>query len=378
MSRTEIDDGYLDHSMLRRPPRHFAALAMEMKWETTRRHPLYIWLWDTWQCFMEKSGADAPTQFRESPGVQWAWVMLNINGLPPNPSLDFDDLNQSDAHPRWLKRSARPVSYRTLAEILQSQLSSNGLRLLATMLFRASKTEVATEDRDQQLMSLNNVDWDELDALVELPLLLYNPAAPSKEFVSDVTNLRNEMRQRLCIGDTRTSETDLRKYLAVWDAREGWQRGRYDRESPLMLKDAAHQLQISVRKAKYAYQKGFELIIGHPFSFANWMRVMGVLQLSRLSDGEPNRIVLSRMRNRSSVRGCDDTTLSSNHADGGTSFLGTLGAEDNFDVEGTIMRIHQFLRENRSTEEILLELGFGDDAAPAIEELRSIVDLEGD
>ncbi len=377
MSRTEIDDGYFDHSMLKRPPSHFTALSMEMKWETTRRHPLYIWLSDTWQCFVEMAGADAPTQFSESPGVQLAWVMLDINGLPPSPSLDFDDLLQSDVDPRWLKRSARPVSYRTLAKILQSQLSSDGLRLLSTMLFDASKTEVATEGREQRLMSLNNVDWDELDALVEMPLLLYNPAAPSKEFVSDLTNLRNEMRQRLGIGDTRTSETDLRKYLAAWDAREGWQRGHYDRETPMKLKDVAAQLQLSAQNAKYAYQRGFQLITGHPFSFANWMRVMGVLQLSKLGDGQPSRVALSRLRQRSSVRGDDDTTLSSNHSDCGTSFLGTLAAEDSFDVDGAIMRIRQCLREGRSTDQILSELDLNADAAPAIEEIRSVIDFEG-
>ncbi len=377
MSESEINSDCFDHSMLQRPTLHLDSLSIEMKWETTRRHPLYVWLWDTWQCFARTAQTDATTLFLENPGVQWTWLMLGINGLPVSPELDFDDLPQSDGHPCWLKRSARPVSYRTLAKILQSQLSSNGLRLLSTMLFDASKTEVGTEGRVRRLMSLNNVDWDELDALVEMPLLLYNPAAPSKEFVSDLTNLRNEMRQRLGIGDTRTSETDLRKYLAAWDAREGWQEGHYDRETPMKLKDVAAQLQLSARNAKYAYQRGFELITGHPFSFANWMRVMGVLQLSELGDGQPSRVALSRLRQRSSVRGDDDTTLSSNHSDCGTSFLGTLAAGDSFDVDGAIMRIRQFLREGRSSEQILSELDLNADAAPAIEEIRSVIDFEG-
>jgi hypothetical protein len=46
---------------------------------------------------------DTLVHFCEHPGVQWAWVMLAINGIPANPESEFDNLLGSDVQPRWLK-----------------------------------------------------------------------------------------------------------------------------------------------------------------------------------------------------------------------------------------------------------------------------------
>ena len=304
--------------------------------------------------------------------------MLGIDGIPVDPALDLSEIGSSEINPLWLRRSARPVTYRLLTKLLEAKLSSEALRLLSAMLFDAAKTEADSLERDQKLMSLNGVEWPELDALVDLPLLLYNPAAPSKEFVSDITNLRNEMRSSLGIEDSRTSESKMRLYLSAWDAREGWRNGAYDRTAPMTLKSVAHELGISDRKAKYAYQQGFQLISGHSFSFQNWMRLIGVLHLSGHFGGDVNLVSLSRLQHAPSVRGTDDTTLSLNQSDCNTSFLQNLpGDESSFNARSAIERINEMIRLGSSNDQILAELELEALAEPAIDELRSIVEMEG-
>ncbi len=373
------DEDRDDHSMLPRPELHLDALSVEMKWETTRRHPIYLAFWDAWGTSQRNHGSEAELLFLDSLGCQWAWVMLGVNGIPADPAWEFKELGDSDTNPIWMKRSARPVTYRLLARILHAKLSSTGLQALSGMLLEAAKTETGSIERDQKLMNLNGLNCPELDALVDLPLLLYNPSAPSKEFVSDITNLRNEMRSKLGIEDSRTSETKMRSYLVAWDAREGWRNGVYDRLAPVTLKDVARELGTSDRNAKYAYQQGFQLICGHPFTFQNWMRLMGVLHLSGLFSGDVNSVSLARLRHAPSVRGTDDTTLSSNQPNPGTSVLENLsGNEDGFNVTIAIEQISNMIRLGRANDQILAELELEEHAKPAIDELRSIIEMEGD
>ncbi len=379
MSESQPSDAGLgDHSMLKRPDLHLEALSYEMKWETTRRHPLYLWLWDTWSVFQRRYQDQADTEFKSFPGIHWAWVMLGINGIPANPALMFNELSEADTNPRWLKRSARPVTYRHLAKILQAKLSSDGLKLLSTLLFDAGKAETNSEERYHKLMSLNNVEWPELDSLVDSPLLQYSPAAPSKEFVSDITNLRNEMRSNLGIEESRTNESKMRTYLAAWDAREGWQNGTYDRSAPMTLKRVSLELGMSQRKAKYAYQQGFQLISGHPFSFENWMRLIGALHFSALFSGDVGPVALARLRHSSSVRGIDNTTLSSNNANDGNSVLGNLSVcKSSFDEKAAIEKINTMVRSGHTNDQILAELELEALAEPVIDELRSIIEFDG-
>ncbi|QDV55414.1 hypothetical protein Mal33_13860 [Rosistilla oblonga] len=366
------------HAMLQRPALHLDALSIEMKWETTRRHPLYVWLWNTWRVFQREHQDQAATEFQDFAGTQWAWGMLGINGIPVDPALMFEELSGANANPRWLKRSARPVTYRHLAKILQARLSSDGLRLLSTMLFKAGETEPNSDERDQRLVSLNNIDCPELDCLVDLPLLQYSPAAPSKEFVSDITNLRNEMRSNLGIEESRTNESKMRIYLDAWDAREGWRDGTYDRSAPMSLKNASLELETSQRKAKYAYQQGFQLISGHPFSFENWMRLIGTLHLSGLDSGDVGPVALARLRHPPSVRGIDDTTLSSSDANSGASVLENIsGSECRFDEVAAIDSIKAMIQSGHTNDQILAELELEALAEPAIDELRSIIEMEG-
>ncbi|TWU18288.1 hypothetical protein Poly21_04490 [Allorhodopirellula heiligendammensis] len=372
------DEDHDDHPMLLRSESHLDALSVEMKWETTRRQPLYFVLWNTWRALQKNHESEAESLFLNSPLCHGAGIMLGINGIPSDPALEPKELFDTDTNLLWLKRSARPVTFGLLARMLGTKLSSSDLKTLSGMLLDAAESEAGSMERDQKLSSFTGLKCPDLDVLVDLPLLLYNPSAPSKEFVSDITNLRSAMRSKLGIEDSRTSETKMRSYLAAWDTREGWRDGVYDRLAPMTLKDVARELGTSDRNAKYAYQQGFQLISGHPFSFSNWMRLMGVLHLSGYLGRDVNSVSLSRLRHASSVRGTDDTTLSSSQQNPGTSVLENFPSnEDGFNVTSAIEQIRDMIRSGRENDQILAELELEEDAEPAINELRSIIEMEG-
>ena len=372
------DEQLHDNAMLQRPAFHLDSLSVEMKWETTRRHPLYLWLWQTWNAVKNSFGAEAESEFINHPGPQWAWLMLDVNGIPADPALEFDALVHSVQNPLWLKRSARPVTYRTLAKILQAKLSADGLKILGTLLFDAGETALDSEEREQKLLQLNNLDWDELDRLVDLPILQFNPHAPSKEFVSDITNLRGDARNRLGLEESRTNESKMRDYLHAWDLREGWHHGEYDRSRPMTVVRIAQELNLTLRQAKYAYQQAFQMISGHAFNFDNWVRLLGLVQLSEYFGDQVSPASLHRLRHAATVRGVDDTTLSGGPDSGRNSVLEQIPDDDNdFDVSHAIDRIRELLDLGKTKNEILDDLDLGPDAEPCIERIRETMDLEG-
>lgn len=361
--------------MLQRPQEHLDSLSMKLKGETTRRHPIYLWLWETWEVFHRNFGDQAETQFLDFAGCQWAWLMLGVNGIPTDPATDFDSFTADTDHPIWLKRSARPATYRLLAQILLSKLGADGLKVLSTLLFNASKTEKDTEERNRKLLMLSSCDWREFDDLVDFPLLIYNPRAPSKEFQSDLTKLRIEARESLGLQERRINEEKLLGYLNVWDLREGWSAGRYDRNAGQSIASIAQKPGPETRNAKYAYRQAFELISGHSYSFDHWLRLMGLVHFSVLFGDQVNPLSHRRLRQSATLRGIDDTTLSDDHQ----SVLQNLsGGQVDLDTAGLIERIRGLVCEGKADAEILGELELEENALPAIEAIRQALELETD
>ena len=80
------------------------------------------------------------------------------------------------------------------------------------------------------------------------------------------------------------------EYLQVWDLREGWIGGAYDRTKECKLKDIAAELKLSPSTVNNHYRNGFELIVGYPYSPELWLRMLGVLKLSALRGSELGQV----------------------------------------------------------------------------------------
>lgn len=358
--------------MLLRENSHLDTLPLRFKWETTRRLPLYIWIWDTLQVLNRSESPTTEQDFSNHPAYQFVSAAISVNGLPVDPATEFKDLAADIENVRWLNRATRPVTNRFLANLLLAKLSPNTLRLLSGFLFEASDTEVGSDERDEKLLKLGSAEWEDLDALVDVPIVLLNPAAPAAEFVSDLTNLRDEWRVKRGLRDSRTRESKYENYLRAWDLREAWAGGKYHRDAVLSLKDVASELGQSKTTAKNWYRGGFQLVSGHEFTPEKWVELMGAVQLSELVEGSVSPISTRRAIRTPSRRELDDTTLSGGRNNEGTGVVEQLSTHP--DQDGELRQITQdilsLIAKKRSNEEIREELGLSGKADKAIEVLR--------
>ncbi len=100
------------------------------------------------------------------------------------------------------------------------------------------------------------------------------------------------------------------EYLKVWDLREGWQGGAYDRTKERTLSEIADELGTPVSTVNNHYRSAFELITGYPYSPEIWFQLFGVLKLSRFVDSQGGRVSQRRPLKSPTVRPVPEAVIS--------------------------------------------------------------------
>lgn len=83
-------------------------------------------------------------------------------------------------------------------------------------------------------------------------------------------------------GSSKVHTAKLSQYLQVWDLREGWTNGGYDRSRERSFAAIARRLKKPLSTVPTHYRTAFEFIVGHAFSPGLWWRLFGPLKFSRL------------------------------------------------------------------------------------------------
>jgi len=283
-------DAPADSGFVARPTYQLHSLPLSYRWEVTRRHPYYNIFWknarDYYQYHREELNADDPDTFLSTCALI-ALQSIGVSGEPPDPVTEFTELDQSVLNSAWLSGAVHPISVRGLASMLIANCPPNTLKYLGAALFEASLDDVPDQlpRRQQKALDLMLADVSGLDVYFDGPFVAINPAASGRDVLKALDELMRQWKQRYGLPETRNRSEKYSEYLRVWDLREGWSMGVYDRAKEMTFKEIAKKLRKSISTIAKHYQNAFQLVVGHGYSAELWYRLFGPTKITALTSG---------------------------------------------------------------------------------------------
>lgn len=357
-----------------RPPFQLRSLPIRYRWEATRRHPYYQSLWLIVRAYYRQEPLRyvAEEYFRQVAVAMLA--AIGVSGEPPDPATKFADLGEADLQPGWLCGAVQPITLRGIAGLLiaalpKETLGDVGLRLV----------EAGCDDRDnepprrtQAMLELSTLDKPGLDSYLDEPIVSVNPAASGRQITEALSELLKDWKSERGLSEKRDRSDKYADYLQVWDLREGWTGRDYDITREKKLKEVAIELGVELSTVNNHYRSAFELIVGHPYSPKMWLRLFGVCKFADLTgEGVMGPVTHHRPTVSPTWRPLPEAVLGCVSKEGDdVGPTAEVHAPDSFDVVKLIDRIRGLLEEEPDDARLAVRLGLGQEAVPAIAELR--------
>jgi hypothetical protein len=279
----------LKDDIVRRPEGQLRDYPIDLRWELTRRHPYYLLFWETASRYRRNELSDHP-------GAEWVGMlaavmlgMIGVHGEPISPASNAEALREGNYDLSFLTGTVQPITMRALVAMLLSALPTHEQRAVSMLLSMASddehKVEADDENRTTQKrlaqMQLLKVTSKALDSTAEVPLFFVHLGASQRSILRDMEYQVRAWKKKLNIGTCKVQTEKLSDYLAVWDLRDGWTGGGYDRARELTFKAVTERLNTgSISTTANRYRHAFQMITGHEFLPELWWRIFGPLQFS--------------------------------------------------------------------------------------------------
>jgi len=170
----------------------------------------------------------------------------------------------------------------------------------------------------------------------------------------------------------RDRSEKLAEYIKVWDLREGWVDGGYDRSRERTLREIAQELGKNLYTTRNHYCSAFEMIFGHDYSPELWCRVMGQLKLAELTESVDARVSHKRPLKSPGRAAAPESRVASTRAASGAPGLasGAVPSAGDAELRELFSDILTLVRKGAEDEQIRKELDLTENALPVIEYLR--------
>jgi DNA-binding CsgD family transcriptional regulator len=236
---------------------------------------------------------------------------IGVAVAPPDPATDFEQLGADSLNAAWQSGAIHPISLRGMAAVLLAWLPQETISALGAIMTQGSREDREGEPphRIEAMIALQSLDKDGLNSFPDEPLVSINPAASGRQIGQAAAELLKDWKQERGLSERRDRAERYDDYLRVWDLREGWIGGQYDRERELRLRDVAERLGLSIQTAHSHYSSAFALIVGHGYSPELWHQLFGVLKKSELIDAQPGAVSQSRPSKSRTPRPVPETSL---------------------------------------------------------------------
>ena len=218
-------------TIIARPMFQLRSLPIPMRWEVTRRNPHYYAWWKLARAEHRRETLGAPEDVLLRQAAIPILGMIGVSGEPPDPATSFDALGADELERGWLSGAVHPVSMRGLSAILLAGLPKQTLGQLGMIFLTA-----ACDDLDGQppksieaMQLLTTQTWPGLDDFPDEPFVSINPAASERKIGEAIDQLLKQWKDQRGLDERRERVDKYDEYLQVWDLREGWRDGVYDR-----------------------------------------------------------------------------------------------------------------------------------------------------
>jgi hypothetical protein len=299
--------------------------------------------------------------------------VIGVSGEPPDPATEFATLDSGSLKSAWLSGAIHPISLRGLVGLLLAFLPKETLGDIGSLFTNASSDD--DDEREPQmeaLVGLSTLAAPGLDEFPNEPIVSINPAASGRQIEEAATNLLKEWKTERGLSEQRDRSDKYAEYLQVWDMREGWRGGSYDRSIERTLEDIAAELKLSPSTVNNHYRRAFELIVGYPYSPDLWRRFFGILKLSELGGAILGTVSRRRPLKSPTRRPVPETIVTPAGDDSDEPGIATSGAEcsDEAEYSDLLSDISSLIDLGRNDQQIVAELDLTESALPAIAYLR--------
>ncbi|MEQ8854386.1 hypothetical protein [Gimesia sp.] len=363
MSGNHFENSDSAFAPLPRPQFQLRSLPPGMRWEVTRRHPIYQNFWNDASLTQITDPQELSLRQLVNEGRLAMLAMIGFSGDPISPETEFTELD-SETLPSWMSGAIQPISFRGLTGLLLAYLPEDVIQQIAELFQSDSGAE--EDHRIESLLRLHEIPAPFLDQYPDELILSVSPTASVRNLTDDMSAVLESFRRERNISARRNREDLYSSYLQVWDLREGWESGTYVSGRERRLTDIAAELQESLTTIHNWYKRAFELITGHRYSPEHWFRVFGPLKFIDFEGVlELGEILLRRPRRSPTPRAITDTASSSEERDG---ILSQQSTEDDFEVLDMRMDLRELLAMDLTDEELAER--FGADKINLIREYR--------
>ncbi len=361
--------------MLRRPERHLDRLTIEFRWEATRRHPVYLQLWEIQQSAQAMSPPATWHEVRQIEDVINACNAIRIVSEPVDPALSFKELSALEPSDLFHCNALQPVTVKMMLGVIGKHLSSDSLRRVAETFKSIADGKDGALDTNEALIAcaeiFNSVE-PEMEAVMPGPFYVVSPVAPREQWQEDMARCQNHWREQLNLEPSRDRPRDYPNYLRAWDLCEGFSEGRYHRDRARSFAEVGRELSKNESTIRRWYHRAFSLITGHDFSNENWHSVMAFQQLSGFMGLTISPVSRERLRRANMQRREADFST----VQGDDTFLDTAAAPSSVaDLRAICTQVCQLIEDGRSDEEIVdqIEIDFGTQADLKEDEIRDAI-----
>ena len=269
-------------SIVARPMFQLRSLPIPMRWEVTRRNPYYYVWWKAARAEHRKDVIASPEDGLLRQAAVPILGMIGVSGEPPDPATPFAALGADELEHGWLTGAVHPVSLRGLAAILLAGLPKESLGQLGMIFLEAACDDV--ENRPPRMIEsmqrLTTETWPGLDDYPNEPFVSINPAASERKIGEAIDQLLKQWKGERGLDERRERTDKYEEYLQVWDLREGWHDGVYDRGTEQTFAEIAATTKRSISTLCNQYCRAFELIVGQPYSRELWLQLFGPIKLA--------------------------------------------------------------------------------------------------
>lgn len=286
---------------IKREPFQLRSLSIPMRWEVTRRHPIYQKYWkDSADFYRQEILSTNPFEKLKRESAAKLLALIGVSGEPPDPRTPFSKLGESELNKAWLSGAVHPITLRGMAGILLATLPNSTLEYLGLYLIEAGceKNDKEKYSREKSLSKLASYKCEVLDSYTAEPLVSVNPAASQRQISEAIKSLHGQWKNERELKEQRDRSDKNKTYLEIWDLREGFsEEDAYDISEESKLSEIAEVVGSSISTVNNHYRSAFELIIGKPYSPELWWNTMGVFKFNEFNFEDS---VVSQLRPRKS------------------------------------------------------------------------------
>jgi len=353
--------------LIPRPRRLIEHLPLQYQWEFTRRHAYYVMFWNVseWDRFCAQLDLPLAEPLKDIARIILAQIGVGDSEIPPERS--WDDIAPDDQWSAWTTGAVSRVSIRDLAAQCSGNLSKDTLRSLSCLFWKAA--ELDDQDLHGQYRLAKDIIDGEFPGFDEyLPdvLVSLKPSSTKDTITKAAMEILRSVREEAGLESSRSRTDKFDTYLRVWDLREGWANGAYDRSRIRKLKEIAVDTGLKLTTVRDHYKAAFRLITGLEYSPEDWFRVLGHFQ-SRGLVGSPEGPAPRRIGRTRSVAGISESELTEN-GDVLSTFAGASASSILF--EDDCGEVLDAILSDRPTTEIVSEFELSPEAAGLIDDYR--------